>query len=153
MAPKSTNLIELNRYRNVNEKDVDNTKLFVAGKIKESELPTWAKRFKDDLSVKTNQLMLGDRIVVSNQEREALMRKLIYSTSSDVAPSRDAGYYLIKKRYANISRRQWLAFLKAQRVIRKTDNAPRKAKQGGKKLSRTGELECDLFFISRKDLP
>ena len=76
--PKSTNLIELNRYRNVNQKDVDNTKLFVAGKIKESELPTWAKRFKDDLSVnKTNQLILGDRIVVSNQEREALMRELI----------------------------------------------------------------------------
>lgn len=153
MSPKNTNLIELNRYRNVNQKDVDNTKLFVAGKIKESELPTWAKRFKDDLSVKDNQLILGDRIVVSNQEREALMRKLIYDSKSDVAPSRDAGYYLIKKRYANISRRQWLAFLKAQRVIRKTDNAPRKAKQGGKKLSRTGELECDLFFISRKDLP
>ena len=151
--PKSTNLIELNRYRNVNQKDVDNTKLFVRGKIKESELPTWAKRFKDDLSVKTNQLLLGDRIVVSNQEREALMRKLIYDSKSDVAPSRDAGYYLIKKRYANISRRQWLAFLKAQRVIRKTDNAPRQAKQGGKKLTRTGELECDLFFIRRKDLP
>ena len=149
-----TNLIELNRYRNVNQKDVENVKLFVLGKLKEDrKLPSWAKRFQDDLSVKNNQLMLGDRTVVSNQEREALMRKLVYDNNSDVAPSRDAGYYLIKKRYANISRRQWLAFLKSQRVIRQTDNAPPKAKTGGKKLTRTGELECDLFFISKKDLP
>ena len=148
------NLIELNRYRNVNNSDIETTKLFVTGKLKGTEKPpTWANRFKDELSVKKGNLMLGDRVVVSNQERESLMRKLIYDTTSDVAPSRDAGYYLIKKRYANISRRQWLAFLKSQKIIRKSDNAPQQAKQGGKKLTRTGELECDLFFISRDDLP
>ena len=147
------NLLELNRYRNVNQKDVDLVKGFLSGKYKENKLPSWAKAFKNDLSVVKNELKLGDRIVVSNQEREALMRRLIYDKNSDVPPSRDAGYYLIKKRYANISRRQWLAFLKAQRVIRLTDNAPRKAKRGGKKLSRTGEIECDLFFISKDDIP
>ena len=83
-----TNLIELNRYRNVNQKYVENVKLFVLGKLKEDrKLPSWAKRFKDDLSVTNNQLMLGDRTVVSNQEREALMRKLVYDNNSDVAPS------------------------------------------------------------------
>ena len=147
------NLLELNRYRNVNEKDVENVKLFLSGKNKETKLPSWARAFKEHLSLEKGNLKLGDRIVVANQEREALMRKLIYDKESDVPPSRDAGYYLIKKRYANISRRQWLAFLKAQRVIRLTDNAPRKTKRGGKKLNRTGEIECDLFFISKDDLP
>ena len=148
MAKKEdVNLLELNRYRNVNERDVENVKLFLSGKNKETKLPSWAKAFKAHLSLENGNLKLGDRIVVANQEREALMRRLIYSKDSDVPPSRDAGYYLIKKRYANISRRQWLAFLKAQRVIRLTDNAPMKTKRGGKKLTRTGEIECDLFFI------
>lgn len=150
---QEVNLLELNRYRNVNQTDIEKVKLFLSGKSKEKTLPSWAKAFKEHLSVEKGNLKLGDRIVVSNQEREALMRKLIYDKDSDVPPSRDAGYYLIKKRYANISRRQWLAFLKAQRVIRLTDNAPRKTKRGGKKLSRTGEIECDLFFISKDDLP
>ena len=150
---EEVNLLELNRYRNVNQKDVDNVISFLSGKNKEASLPSWAKAFKTHLSLEKGKLKLGDRIVVSNQERETLMRRLIYDKDSDVPPSRDAGYYLIKKRYANISRRQWLAFLKAQRVIRLTDNAPRKTKRGGKKLSRTGEIECDLFFISRGDLP
>ena len=154
MAEAKVNLIELNRYRNVNNKDIDTAKLFVTGKLKDTDkVPSWVQRFKDDLTVKKGNLVLGDRVVVSNQERDTLMRKLVYDIDSDVAPSRDAGYYLIKKRYANISRRQWLAFLKSQRIIRKTDNAPQKAKRGGKKLTRTGELECDLFFISRDDLP
>ena len=134
------NLLELNRYRNVNQKDVDLVKGFLSGKYKENKLPSWAKAFKNDLSVVKNDLKLGDRIVVSNQEREALMRRLIYDKNSDVPPSRDAGYYLIKKRYANISRRQWLAFLKAQRVIRLTDNAPRKAKRGGKKSTTNDKM-------------
>lgn len=147
------NLLELNRYRNVNQSDVETVKSFLSGNNKKQVLPSWAKAFKEHLSLEKGNLKLGDRVVVSNQEREALLRKLIYDKDSDVPPSRDAGYYLIKKRYANISRRQWLAFLKAQRVIRLTDNAPRKTKRGGKKLSRTGEIECDLFFISKDDLP
>ena len=102
MAKKDVNLLELNRYRNVNERDVENVKLFLSGKNKETKLPSWAKAFKAHLSLEKGNLKLGDRIVVANQEREALMRKLIYSKDSDVPPSRDAGYYLIKKRYANM---------------------------------------------------
>ena len=91
MAKKDVNLLELNRYRNVNERDVENVKLFLSGKNKETKLPSWAKAFKAHLSLEKGNLKLGDRIVVANQEREALMRKLIYSKDSDVPPSRDAG--------------------------------------------------------------
>ena len=34
-----------------------------------------------------------------------------------------------------------------------TDNAPPKQKHGGRKLNKKGELECDLFYIGRDDLP
>ena len=98
---EEVNLLELNRYRNVNQKDVDNVISFLSGKNKEASLPSWAKAFKTHLSLEKGKLKLGDRIVVSNQERETLMRRLIYDKDSDVPPSRDAGYYLIKKRYAN----------------------------------------------------
>ena len=147
-------IIELNRYRNVNLKDIDAVKKFVTGKVKDNKPPNaWAKRFKDKLSVKGGKLLLDGRIVVANEERDDLMRDIVYNPKSDVAPSRDAGYYLIKKRYANVSRRQWLTFLKKQRVIRMTDNAPPAQKRGGKKLTRKGELEMDLFFISKDDVP
>ena len=91
--------------------------------------------------------------MVGNDERDDLMRELVYKKNSDVAPSRDAGYYTIKSRYLNVSRRNWVEFLKKQRVIRQTDNAPPTQKKGGKKIHRRGELEMDLFFLSRKDLP
>ena len=154
MPEKEVKILELNRYRNVNQKDVEAVINFVSGKVKSDKPPTnWAKRFGDKLAVKNGKLLLDGRIVVANEERDDLMRDLIYNTKSDVAPSRDAGYYLIKKRYANVSRRQWLTFLKKQRVIRLTDNAPAARKRGGKKLTRKGELEMDLFFISRNDVP
>ena len=150
---KREQTIELNRYRNVNRADVDAVKKFVSSGKKGSAPTSWAKRFKDKLTVKGSDLLLDGRIVVANEEREDLMRDLVYNTNSDVAPSRDAGYYLIKKRYVNVSRREWLQFLKKQRVIRMTDNAPPKMKRGGRKLSRKGELEQDLFFISKNDVP
>ena len=150
---KKEQIIELNRYRNVNRADIDAVKKFVTGNKKGSAPTSWAKRFKDKLTVKNGDLLLEGRIVVANEDRDDLMRDLVYNTKSDVAPSRDAGYYLIKKRYANVSRRHWLHFLKKQRVIRMTDNAPPKMKRGGRKLSRKGELEMDLFFISKSDVP
>ena len=81
---EEVNLLELNRYRNVNQKDVDNVISFLSGKNKEASLPSWAKAFKTHLSLEKGKLKLGDRIVVSNQERETLMRRLIYDKDSDV---------------------------------------------------------------------
>ena len=151
---KQESIIELNRYRNVNRKDISDVINFLKTNSKDKSAPnSWSKRFKTKLTVKDGKLYLDERLVVANEDRDDLMRKITYDTKSDVAPSRDAGYHLIKKRYANISRRQWVTFLKKQRVIRMTDNAPAKKKAGGKKLNKKGELEMDLFFISRDDVP
>ena len=150
--PKDTDFMALNRYRNVNRKEIDEAKRFLSGQLDKSKVASWVKRFDKHLEVKGNELLLDGKIVVGNDERDDLMRELVYAKDSDVAPSRDAGYYTVKKRYANISRRNWMNFLKKQRVIRQTDNAPPKQKHGGRKLNKKGELEADLFFIGVKDL-
>ena len=148
------NFMALNRYRNVNKKEIDDAKRFVLSSTKDkSKVASWVKRYADHLTVKDGKLLLDGRQVIGNDERDALMRELVYKKNSDIAPSRDAGYYKVKKRYANVSRRNWMDFLKKQRVIRMTDNAPPKQKHGGRKLNKKGELECDLFYIGKDDLP
>ena len=144
----------LNRYRNVNKKEIEDAKRFVLSSTKDkSKVASWVKRYADHLTVKDGKLLLDGRQVIGNDERDDLMRELVYKKNSDIAPSRDAGYYKVKKRYANVSRRNWMDFLKKQRVIRMTDNAPPKQKHGGRKLNKKGELECDLFYIGKDDLP
>ena len=158
MVEKEEKLIDLNRYSTAKQSTltkshIDTVKKFLAGTIKNAQLPKWAKRYEKHLSLKDDNVYLDDRRVVADEERDDLMRELVYGKDQDVAPSRDAGYYLIKQRYLNISRRDWVAFLKKQRVIRQTDNVPPQKKRGGKKLNKKGELELDLFFIQPKDLP
>ena len=147
--------IPLNRYRNLDRSDIEAAISFVEGKLEAKDAPSWIKRFKKEdkkLTIKKNNLFIDGLMVVGNDERETLMRSLIYDKDSTVAPSRDAGYYTIKKKYLNISRRNWTDFLKKQRVIRMTDNAPPKQKKGGKQIHRPGEIEVDLFFISKNDV-
>ena len=152
MTTKEPQFIELNRYRNVNKKEIEDAIKFLSNKLDKKETASWVRRYADHLTTKGGKLYLDDKQVIGNDERDDLMRELVYAKNSDVAPSRDAGYYKVKQRYANISRRNWMDFLKKQRVIRMTDNAPPKQKHGGRKLNRKGELEADLFFISKKDL-
>ena len=147
--------IPLNRYRNLDRSDIEAAIKFVKGTLEAKDAPSWIKRFKKEdkkLTIKKNNLFIDGLMVVGNDERETLMRSLIYDKDSTVAPSRDAGYYTIKKKYLNISRRNWTDFLKKQRVIRMTDNAPPKQKKGGKQIHRPGEIEVDLFFISKNDV-
>ena len=147
--------IELNRYRNLQRSDIEAAMKFVKGTLDAKDAPSWIKRFKKeekDIKILKNNLYIEGRMVVGNDERDTLMRSLIYDKGSKVAPSRDAGYYSIKKKYLNVSRRNWTDFLKKQRVIRMTDNAPPKQKKGGKKIHRLGEIEVDLVFISKNDI-
>ena len=157
--PEKPNFTALNRYHDkspgggISKAGIALAKKFVAGNAKREELPSWAKRFADYLEVKGDKLILDGKEIIAKENRETVMRDLVYTKDSDVGLARDAGYYQIKKRYWNIQRRKWQEFLKAQESIRKTDNLPPRQKSGGRKLKRKGELEADLFVISKKDLP
>jgi hypothetical protein len=59
----------------------------------------------------------------------------------------------VSKRYIGISKRAFAAFAQTQRVKIRTDNAPKKIVKKGRKLSKKGIIEIDLFQTSRKDLP
>ena len=148
--------IAINRYKNLQRADIDNAIKFLQGNITAKDAPSWVKRFKKEdtpMEVrKDKNLYIDGLLLVGNDERDSLMRSLVYDKGSDVPPSRDGGYHVIKSKYLNLSRRNWVDFLKKQRVIRMTDNAPPSAKKGGKKINRPGELELDLFFISKKDI-
>ena len=118
--------LSLNRYRNLDRTDIEAAIKFIQGSLEPKDAPSWIKRFKKEdrkITIKKNNLFIDGLMVVANNERETLMRGLIYDKNSTVAPSRDAGYYTIKKKYLNISRRNWTDFLKKQRVIRMTGNA------------------------------
>ena len=147
--------IELNRYKNLQRSDIDAAIKFIKGTLEPKDAPSWIKRFKKEdknIKIQKNNLFIEGLMVVGNDERDTLMRSLVYDKGSIVAPSRDAGYYSIKKKYLNVSRRNWTDFLKKQRVIRMTDNAPPKQKKGGKQIHRLGEIEVDLVFISKDDI-
>ena len=142
-----------NKYGGINKEGIALTKKFVSGKLKEGEkLPRWAERFKEHFTVSGDKLMLDGKEVIAKEDRDKVMRELVYKKDSDVGLARDAGYYQIQKRYWNITRRKWQLFLKAQESLRKTDNLPPRQKAGGQKLKRKGEIEVDIFVITHKDL-
>ena len=142
-----------NKYGGINLEGIALTKKFVRGKLKEGEkLPRWAERFKEHFTVSGEKLMLDSKEVVAKEKRDEIMRDLVYKKDSDVGLARDAGYYQIQKRFWNIPRRKWQAFLKAQDSLRKTDNLPPRQKAGGRKLKRKGEIEVDIFVITNNDL-
>ena len=142
-----------NKYGGINKEGIALTKKFVSGKLKEGEkLPRWAERFKEHFSVSGDKLMLDGKEVIAKEDRDKVMRDLVYKKDSDVGLARDAGYYQIQKRYWNIPRRKWQTFLKKQESLRKTDNLPPRQKAGGRKLKRKGEIEVDVFVITNEDL-
>ena len=107
-------MIELNRYKNLQRSDIDAAIKFIQGSLDAKDAPSWIKRFKKEdknIKIKKNNLFIEGLMVVGNDERDTLMRSLVYDKGSTIAPSRDAGYYSIKKKYLNVSRRNWTDFL------------------------------------------
>ena len=99
---KEDKIIDLNRYSTdkqstLTKSHVETVKKFLAGTIKNTQLPKWAKRYEKHLTLKDDNVYLDDRRVVADEERDDLMRELVYGKDQDVAPSRDAGYHTYKK--------------------------------------------------------
>ena len=93
-------MIELNRYKNLQRSDIDAAIKFIQGSLDAKDAPSWIKRFKKEdknIKIKKNNLFIEGLMVVGNDERDTLMRSLVYDKGSTIAPSRDAGYYSIKK--------------------------------------------------------
>lgn len=136
--------------------------------VKEGDLPhiKWVKgnQFKTstqmDPPVKAGphgQTMLyakeGDKmkLVVPREQQDSYFRREMLSKESTLPLSRDSGFHWLKARTANISRRQWWAFLEKQGVLQITRNIPVERQKGGAVRVGRGHCEMDLMHIN-KDL-
>ena len=134
------------RY-NFNKKNVDIAKQFLEGKGKTE--PSFLKNFKG--SIKDGQLYLDDKQVVPKEDGENYLRKRVLS--GRVPMSRDGLYYYLQTtNVVGISRAQIDKFLKAQNIIRETDNAQPRTNKTSRRVLKKGILSFDLIEINWRDL-
>jgi hypothetical protein len=145
--------MQINRYK-FNQKGIDQ----VLKRLKDNTvkgLPNWYKKLqnKEQLKEKDGKLFLGEKQIVPTEKVGEIIRNAFYQKDSKTPWSRDAGYADLSKRYIGISKRAFATFAQTQRVKIRTDNVPKKIVKKGRKLSKKGIIEIDLFQTSRKDLP
>ena len=134
------------RY-NFNKKNVDNAIKFLEGKGKIE--PSFLKRFKG--SIKEGQLHLDDKVVVPKEDAEDYLRKRVLS--GRVPLTRDGLYYYLQStNVVGIKRAQIDKFLKAQNIIRETDNSQPRTNKTSRRVLKKGILSFDLIEINWKDL-
>ena len=122
---------------------------------KSIKLPGFYTKSKDKekFEIKNGNLFFENKEIIAKEKVETVLRDAFYDKKSKVPWSRDAGYSDLAKRYIGISKRDFAEFARKQRVKIRTDNVSRKVTRAGRKLSKKGTIEIDLFQISRKDLP
>ena len=134
------------RY-NFNKKNVDTAIKFLEKKGKTQ--PSFLKRFKG--TVKEGKLYLDDKLVVAKEDAEEYLRKRVLS--GRVPMSRDGLYYYLQTtNVVGVRRAQIDKFLKAQNIIRETDNAQPQTKRTSRRVLKKGILSFDLIEINWKDL-
>ena len=140
----------MNRYKITGEQ-LQITKKFLAGKIS-NKVPNFAKKYKDDLTVKKGKVFYKNQEIIPIENVEAYLRKTLYTKGENVPLSRDGCFHAMKSRQViGISRRAIMNFIKAQPAIEMGKNALPARKKAGKKLKNV-TIETDLIFIRRPDL-
>ena len=137
------------RYR-FTEASVNKAKRFLSGKVKKG--PSFATRFKEDLTVKNGKLFYKDQQVVPKEKVAEAIRKEMYGIESDTPAGRDSAFHVLKRKFIGVSRRDVMAFIRGQRVLTETKTAVAKPKVSGGEKLKGPTFECDLIFVKRKDL-
>ena len=102
-------------------------------------------------SVKKGRLFINDKEVIASGKVESFIRDKILSATVPLA--RDSLYYFFQQKYINVPRAKIDKILKAQSVIRETDNRQPTTTQKKRKVHKKGQLSFDLVEIKFKDLP
>ena len=141
----------MNRYR-ITESQLPIVKKFLAGKAT-NKVPTWAKKFKDDLSVKRGKLFYKQQEVIPREQIDTFLRKIFYTKGETVPLSRDGAFHILKQRpVIGVSRRAIMSFIKGQEPVESGRAAvPQRKKKGGTPL-KGYVFETDLIFIRKNDL-
>ena len=81
----------MNRYK-IRRESYPNVKLFLKGKLFKKDVPTYARKFKDDLTFKNKNLYYKGHIVIPQEDVDSYLRKEFYNKESDVPLSRDGAF-------------------------------------------------------------
>ena len=142
-------VIKMNRFK-VTRASISEAKKFM--KDDKLSAPTWAKRFKADLTAKGNKMFYKKLEIVAAEDVDDVLRRELFKKDSDIPPSRDACFHLCKQRFSNISRRGIMKFLMAQKTLGQNRPAVPKAKQSAGEKLKKYIFECDLVFLKRDDV-
>ena len=102
-------------------------------------------------SVKNGKLFINNKEVIPTKKVTEFVREKILS--GEVPLSRDSLYYYLQQKYINIPRASIDKLLKAQSVIRESDNRQPTTTRKKRKVNKKGQLSFDLVEIKFKDLP
>lgn len=141
----------MNRYK-FNAKDWPAAIAFIKAGKKTVETPTWALKYKDDLTVKRKQIYYQNRRVVPSEKVDEFLRKKIYDKSATVPFGRDSAHYLLQKEVVGVPRRKIMEFLRAQKSLGQVRPAVAKPKQKSGERLKQYTLETDLVFVKREDV-
>ncbi len=123
-----------------------------AKSVKTTELPTYARKFKKQLSFKGNILYINDKQVIPVEDVDTFLRNEFYDSKSTVPLSRDGGYHALKQRIAGITRARLMTFLKSQPASVSTQDDIAKPRRSGQVKRKAYHIETDLVFIRKPDL-
>ena len=90
--------------------------------------------------------------VIPNEDRDALLRKGLYSPGSGLPFGRDSLFAILKKQFLNISKRDIEKFLKSQKVLVTRRSRPTTEKRRSVARARkAGAVSTDLVHVRAKD--
>ena len=138
----------MNRFK-LTRKSIEKAKKFLKDN---TPGPTWAVRFKEDLSVKNGKLLFKKAPIVAAEDVEDYLRKRLYD-KNDLQMGRDACHYQIQQEgVIGVSRRKIMDFYKAQKTLGQNRAATRKPKQRAGRKIKAHHIEFDLVFCKKRDV-
>ena len=123
-------------------------------KNQEGQPPNFISDHPESFSSKGGQLFYDKKMVVPQELRADLLRKILYKDPGGPM-GRDSLYYHIQPNFVGIPRSFVLEFLKKQKVLQDVKPLPRSEikLRGGIRHRKLGVLETDLVHLRAKDAP
>ena len=86
----------MNRYK-ITRESYPNVRKYLKGVVFKKDAPTYARKFKEDLSFKKKELYYKGKRVIPQEDVDSYLRKEYYSKASTVPLTRDGLGMFFKK--------------------------------------------------------
>jgi hypothetical protein len=141
----------MNRYR-ISRADFPAVRKYLAGKSFKKDAPSFARKFKDDLSFKGNTLYFKDQEVIPTESIDDYLRAEFYDPKSVLPMARDGAFHKLKQRnIVGITRARLMKFIKSQPAAESVRHSIAKPKRAGGVKRKRFHIESDLVFLRKPD--